>query len=288
MRKSLQTSIIVALVAILPLGLVARERSAKRGAKNQPVGEQVEMFAAMKSGQLDVKFIPRDSRQAQVLIENKTDKPLSVKLPETFAATPVLAQIGGGVGRGGTSATTGGGAQSAGGGMGMGGMGMGGMGMGGGGMGGMGGGGFFNVPAEKVGKIKVECVCLEHGKSEPRAAIPYEIKPFNEFSSDKRVAQVLRLLAAGKSSQRVAQAATWHLTDNMSWAELANKQIEHIGAPNEPYFSAAEIQAAMQMVSVATHMAEEVADESPADHPKEATPGETDPSQPLDEPVAGR
>ena len=51
----------------------------------------------------------------------------------------------------------------------------------GGGMGGMGGmgGGMFNVPPEQTGKIKVPTVCLEHGKAEPHAKIPYEIKPID-------------------------------------------------------------------------------------------------------------
>ena len=52
----------------------------------------------MEKGQIAVKLIPKDSTQCRVLIENKTDKPLTVKLPETFAGVPVLAQRAGGGG----------------------------------------------------------------------------------------------------------------------------------------------------------------------------------------------
>jgi hypothetical protein len=31
----------------------------------------------------------------------------------------------------------------------------------------------FNVPAEKEGSFKVPCVCLEHGKAEPRSQMTY-------------------------------------------------------------------------------------------------------------------
>ncbi len=225
----------------------------RRPANSKPASEPIEMFEGMKSGKLDVKFIPQSSRQARVMIENKTDRPLSVKLPDAFAAKPVLAQLGGG----GAGGRGGGSTQSMGGGMGGGGMGGGGM---GGGMGGMGGcgGGFFNVPPEKVGKLKVECVCLEHGKDEHRAAIPYEITPLDEVSTEPRLKQVLKLLSSGKSSQRVAQIAAWHVANGMSWEELANKTIEPIGGAPEPYFSQEEMHSAMALVSTATHLAEKV------------------------------
>ena len=89
--------------------------------------EQVDMFDGMKEGKIDVLLVPKDSTLATVVITNKGDKPLNIKLPATFAGVPVLAQMGMGMGMGGM------------GGGGMGGMGMGGM--GGGGMGGMGMGG---------------------------------------------------------------------------------------------------------------------------------------------------
>ena len=85
---------------------------------------------------------------------------------------------------------------------GMGGMGMGGggMGMGGGGMGGGGGGGFFNIPAEKVGQFKVQTVCLEHGKKDPRPAIPYEIKPIERSPAGRRRKSFARCWAWGRST----------------------------------------------------------------------------------------
>lgn len=208
---------------------------------------KIEMFAAMESGKLEVKLIPMDSTRGHVLLKNKTDLPLSVKLPEAFAGLPVLAQFGG---RGGDRGDRGnrGGGFGGGGGMsqGMGG-GMGGMGMGG--MGGMGmGGGFFNVEPGKARKIQVPLVCLEHGKPDPRPRIPYVIKPLEEVSDSPEVYELCSMLGYGQIDQRTAQVAAWHLQNEMSWKQLATKEIRHLNGVHEPYFTSDEIYRAMLIV----------------------------------------
>ena len=72
----------------------SRGQPAKIGDYN-PQDQTVEMFAAIEKGDIAVKLIPKDSTQCRILIENKTDKPLNVKLPAAFAGVPVLAQAGG-------------------------------------------------------------------------------------------------------------------------------------------------------------------------------------------------
>lgn len=204
---------------------------------------KIEMFAAMESGKLEVKLIPTDSTRGHVLLKNKTDLPLSVKLPEAFAGLPVLAQFGGGGGdRGDRGNRGGGGGMSQGMGGGMGGMGMGGM-----GMGGM-GGGFFNVQPGKARKIQVPLVCLEHGKPDPRPRIPYVIKPLEEVSDSPEVYELCSMLGYGQIDQRAAQVAAWHLQNEMSWNQLATKEIRHLNGVREPYFSSDEIYRAMLIV----------------------------------------
>ena len=61
----------------------------------------VELFAAMEAGDIEVRYIPRDAREANVMIRNNTDRPLRIEMPEAFAGVPVLAQFGGGGGFGG-------------------------------------------------------------------------------------------------------------------------------------------------------------------------------------------
>ncbi|MBP63781.1 MAG: hypothetical protein CMJ62_19825, partial [Planctomycetaceae bacterium] len=122
-----------------------------------------------------------------------------------------------------------------------------GMGMGGMGMGGM-GGGFFNVQPGKARKIQVPLVCLEHGKPDPRPRIPYVIKPLEEVSDSPEVYELCSMLGYGQIDQRAAQVAAWHLQNEMSWNQLATKEIRHLNGVREPYFSSDEIYRAMLIV----------------------------------------
>ena len=57
-----------------------------------PQNTTVEMFSAIEAGDIAVTLIPKDSTQARIMIANKTNKPLNVKLPAAFAGVPVLAR----------------------------------------------------------------------------------------------------------------------------------------------------------------------------------------------------
>lgn len=249
------------------LGVVLLASSAEAaGPKSKRVeaGHEVELFAAMESGEIEVRFIPKDASEANVLIRNKTDKPLKIRLPEAFAGVPALAQLGGIGGAGGIGGGGIGGAGLGGGGMGGGGGqqgiggGFGGGGFGGGGFGGGGfGGGFFNVAPERVGKIKVATVCLEHGKDDPNPRTPYTIVPIDKFTDKPEVVELCKMLGRGEIPQSAAQAAAWHLTDGLSWAELAAKdRVRLMNGYFEKFFSPADLQVAVQAVGVAARRAE--------------------------------
>jgi hypothetical protein len=236
-----------------------------------PKAPTVELFDGIEQGSLDAKLIPKDSLSGNVFIENKTDKPLTVRFPKAVAAAQVLKQgFGGGGGGGGGRGGAGGGGQGGGGmgggqqmgggmggggmmgGMGGGGMGGGGMGMGGGMMGGM-GGGFFSIPPESTVQIPLTTVCLNHGKAEPMPKMTYKLIKLEDFTSDPVLQEMLIAVGSGKldDNKPAAQAATWHLTDKMGWDKLAEKKIEHVGTDDEPYFNDAELAAARQVLAQA-------------------------------------
>jgi hypothetical protein len=228
--------------------------------------ETVEMFAAIEKGDIAVKLIPKDSTECRVIIENKTKRPLNVKLPEAFAGVPVLAQQaagGGGNRRSGSSSSSNRNNNNSSQGMGggMGGMGMGGM-----------GGGMFGLPPEQVGKFKVATVCLDHGKAEPRPNVPYAIKPIESYTTKSGVRELCEMLGTGQLTQRAAQAAAWHLNNEMSWQELTAKRLRHANGASEPYFSQPEIQAGMQIASTAIGAAKQREQSVPT------SPTTTDPS----------
>ncbi|QGJ70292.1 Hypothetical protein PBC10988_19870 [Planctomycetales bacterium 10988] len=227
-----------------------RQASARRpqlSSQPQAGHEVAELFAAMEADELEAKFIPKDVKEARLILTNKTPRPMSVQLPDAFAGVPVLAQFDDDFGGGGG----GGGSQSGGGGFDDGG----------------GGGGFFSLPPEKTMDIKVGMVCLEHGKKDPRPAVPYEIKPIETFTQDENLIELLRMYATGRISYSIAQATAWHFSDGMSWQELAAKTIKRLNGFHEPYFNPQEIRLAMQLAHVAKQRAEERKNHLPEEAP---------------------
>ncbi len=257
--------LVAAAVAAMPLFALAAAPE-KAGPEKKAVNVKVptnvvELFAGMESGEIEVKVFPKDATKGTVTIKNNTDKPLTIKVPAALAGVPVLGQLGcpgGGLGGGGGGNNNGGGNQGFGGGM------MGGMGGMGGMMGGM-GGGMFNIAPEKVAKIKLVTVCLDHGKDDPNPHVEYQLVPIESYAKDPAVAEVIKLMVAGKLDQHSAQAAAWHLQNGLSWHELATKVgAKHLNGSIEPYFTAVHLKRAL----AATKLAQQKAEAS--DTPKQA------------------
>jgi len=235
-----------AAVAVWPsLSSAARKAQAKADSETQVV----ELFSAIDAEQVGAKLIPRDSKRLSLFVENKTDKPLSIRMPVAFVGAPVLAQLFPDpgpfppadnrapqiVGAPGNNFP---------------GMNFPGAGPGAGRPGGFfGGPGVFSVPAGKTIKVKVPCGCLQHGRPDPKPKIPYEIKPLESFTDKPEVRELLALFGRGRFSQRVAQIAAWHLTDEMGWAKLDGLRIKHLNGRQERQFSRAEVEAAKKMVA---------------------------------------
>ncbi|MCX7422244.1 MAG: hypothetical protein NT013_22240 [Planctomycetia bacterium] len=127
----------------------------------------------------------------------------------------------------------------------------GGGGFGGGGQQGGGGGGFFSVPPDRIVRVAYRSVCLEHGKTEPAPRMSYTIGRVQDFRDDPVLEEVLKMVASGQLDEQSAQAATWHVTDKMSWEQLATKSIPHIGRPATPYFTPQQIARAQSIFSTA-------------------------------------
>ena len=240
--------------------------------------EHIDVFAGIEQGVLDVKMIPNDAMGGNVLVENKGDKPLNVDFPAAFIGKQILKQGfgggqqgggGGGFGGGQQGGGQGGGGQQQQGGGGQGGQQGGGGGFGGGGQqgGGGGGGGFFSVPTDRIIRFKYLAVCLEHGKADPSSRSVYRIAKVEEFSTDPVLEETLRMVASGQLDPQAGQAATWHLTDKMSWEQLAAKSIPHIGQPSTPYFSSETLARARNIHTAA------VARVNERDGKSEKTPG---------------
>lgn len=241
----------------LMLGCAMLSLSSAGADAAKPTIVPVDMFAAIKAGDVEVKLIPKNATRATVIFKNITDKQINLNLPQVFAGIPqqVLSQRGVPpkvLAQGGIGGRGGGGIGGRGGGLGGGGQQGFGGGFGGGRGGGGFGGGFFNVPPDAVRKVRVQTVCLEHGKDDPNPRVPYVIQPIEKLTNNPKVADVVLLLAAGKVDQVSAQAAAWHLTDNLSWEQLATKvKIQHLNGSRTMFFQPRQINSAMQAVAFA-------------------------------------
>ncbi len=254
-------TILLALVATVS----AQAAEPVEPAKRVESAKTVELFAAMQDGTVEVKFIAKSDHDARVLITNKTNNDIEVKLPEAFVALPVVAQFGGqgggGGGLGGGGLGGGGGTQGAGGGFGGGGGGVGGGGIGG-------GGGAFSIPAEQVGKLNVAILCLDHGKKDPSSSKPYKIHPVDAYVDKPEVVELLKAFGRGELEHHSAQAAVWHMQNEMPWQELSAKLTGTVRSiSRQPYFSRAHLEAAYAYVGEAQRRG--------AMAPKEPTASET-------------
>ena len=203
--------------------------------------EEVEFFDAVGAGDVEVVVVPRNARRVTLQVKNNTRRPLAIRLPHAFAGVPVLAQFGG--------PPPGGDAPQA---LGMGfpGGGMNGGGLNGGGLNGLFGGGLMNVPSGKIIKVRRDSVCLEHGKRDPSPRMAYRIAPLDEVSAKPPLHALLALLGEGRLNQRVAQAAAWHLTDGMTWRQIADLSRKHANGQRTPWFTTAEVAAARRVVAL--------------------------------------
>jgi len=248
-------------VLAIPSAVSAGERTGVVSGmgKYNPDDPTVEIFAGMAAGQLEVHVIARDSTQCRIVVKNKTDKPLNVRLPDLLAAAPVLAQFPDpfnqnnnnnnqnnnrngapqqlmmgnpfmdnqqGNNQPGNNRQQGNNRQPMFG---------------------------FNVTPEKEGRFKMTAACLEHGKGNPRPAHPYELKRLETVTAKAEVHELCRMLGSGEIGQRTTQVAAWHLNNDMSWDELRDLRGEiAFGRITKPYFTRNELAAGKEAVETIT------------------------------------
>ena len=271
------TSLALVAATSLPTKLVAASKTGqtfKKPIKNpkfDPSAEQIDLFEAVDAGQVTVRLIPKNAMGGNVLIENKTDKPLTVKIPEAVVGVSIHSQFGnfgaGNLGLGnqglGNNAGLGNGQngqQQIGGGIGPA-QGLGnGQPFGNGQGNGQGvGQGFFSIPAEMIISLNFNSVCLEHGKTEPGPNSKYTLAPVSKISRDPVLYQLLTVVGTGKVDTKAAQAAAWHQANKMSFQLLAEKTNTPLGALTQtPDFTRSQILAAEELISQAKQRAADV------------------------------
>src|SRR5688500_14705386 len=80
-------------VLFLSLGFSATTFADSRSSTRKTDEVTVDLFDAMTSGEIEVRVIPKNAAAGKVIIKNLGKKPLAIRLPEAFAAVPVVAQF---------------------------------------------------------------------------------------------------------------------------------------------------------------------------------------------------
>lgn len=238
---------VLAAVACVPWAAWAAD-SVKGLSPADPDRETIDFFSAVEKGQISAQLIPRDAWQCRLIVRNKTDKPLNVRLPDVLAGVPVAAQFlpPGNNANGNRNQPGGNNASQA-------------LGLStpmqnnfGGPMNNRGNQGLlFNIAPEATGQLKMASLCLEHGKPTPRPNRPYEIQPIQDVAGKAEVQEVVRMLGQGELSQRAAQAAVWHLNNGMSWEKLQAEKTSKLVLIPQPMFSARDLADAKKAVEQA-------------------------------------
>lgn len=229
--------------------------------KAQPAaGEslEVEFFAAIKSGQLQVAVLPHSFSVMTMRARNNTPQALKVSLPKSFAAIPtarwqaqqMLAQQGRSPSLGDGYIVDPNGSQGL--------------------AGSMygpwmyaGAAGAVASPTAKAGdqnqppmwllaagqqiQILLPCFCLEYGKPDPNRRIPYQMVELRDLNNLPAVQELLDRFGKEGLDQRVVQLAAWHVANGVPWQKLANIKFPRSVGRGGSSASPRELMAARQL-----------------------------------------
>jgi hypothetical protein len=109
----------------------------------------------------------------------------------------------------------------------------------------------FCIPPERTGELRLASVCLDYGHPGPRPAIAYQLRPIEEVASKAEVQELCRMLGRGEVTQGVAQAAAWHLANDLSWKQLARQRAPGVLDFGKPMFSPRDMADARSAVETA-------------------------------------
>lgn len=192
----------------------------------------VGLFDAQANKQVVAHFVPQSEKKGTLSLTNRTKQPLTLRVPSTMGAVPVLAQVFDQAfpqpQRVGLSLPQ------------------------------MGSDIFWRtalskeaepklirVPAGGQVRVALTGVCLDFGNPTPNSRIRYQLVPLEKVTTDARVAAALQAMGEGRYEQPAVQAVAWHLANGKSWKSLKSK------------FFVRELQSAQKLLDEVTAPAKE-------------------------------
>lgn len=102
--------------------------------------------------------------------------------------------------------------------------------------------GTVTVPAGKTVELTVPSVCLNYGWPTPNLRNKFELMEVESYTEDPRARKALRTLATLGTSHGVAQAAMWHICNDLSYGEMVEKASKTVN-PHEVALAARFVEA---------------------------------------------
>ncbi|MBD3674719.1 MAG: hypothetical protein HUJ26_14450 [Planctomycetaceae bacterium] len=84
----------------------------------------------------------------------------------------------------------------------------------------------------------------------------YSLVPAEKVIKNDTLYELLSIVGTGQIPERAAQAATWYLTDGMSFQQMAAKKEAHFGGLLTPYFTPSDLATAQKLLVFAKKQAE--------------------------------
>ncbi|MDO4550031.1 MAG: hypothetical protein Q4C96_02125 [Planctomycetia bacterium] len=212
---------------------MAKKAKMTKGTDKAPEGYvEVDLFQAIADGKVQAGIIQEGMAKGKLFMENVSDKPLSVKVPQTFGTRPILAQFN--QNSNDIEQLFGSNGQMDG-----------------------GGGGFFNIPPEKVVAMKYNSLCLEYGKPVPSSRSDYELVSIDDVTDKEDVKQLCTLI--GTTDLSALQLAAWHLSSGVPVEKLAAEKVRRANGRYTNYFSQKQVQIGIAAIKKARGMAQQIA-----------------------------
>ena len=70
-------------------------------------------------------------------------------------------------------------------------------------------------------RIRIESVCLDHGRPTPNARMKYDVVPLADYKPGVELAELMKVFGEGKYSQPAVQAIAWHYANGKTMDALA-------------------------------------------------------------------
>lgn len=226
--------------------MAKKAKPAKLEAKAAEGFEEVDLFQAIEDGQIEAGIIQNNMKGGRLFIENKTDKPLNVRMPAAFGTRPIVSQMA--QQRQDDIEQL----------------------FGAGGNGGIMGGGGFNIPSEKVVSMKYESVCLEYGKPVPTSRSNYELAKIDDVTSKEEVKEMCKLIGTGVDLGAL-QFSAWHMNSGVPVQRLASETVLRANGKRTTYFSQAQVKAGMIISQRARVVAQQNAQAAAESHSSSAS-----------------